>query len=751
MSDRVGASTQGDNSEEKGLHSPKKLQRSIWNQVVEVPVLNSPQQHLNSSLSLRNINLAPSLPAILHQCKPHASHITSLDVSYSIVDGSTISALCAALSKLQSFCAVSCGLEELESDMMWPRGLRQVDLSRNKLTDFPTGIGHLLHLEALNVSGNRIHTLNLAILRLPMLQTLHLLNNPIHNVPKHICREGVCEMRRYLNIEPMPVPVEDKDNCVQSQSKIHSLSFKNLLLQYGHRHVWSESTESGYNSPSQRLFSSCSSLTDQEDEDFNFQLPVFTPYALPEGYTQACNTPLCQIYLPAEYGQNVCIEIVKDLSFHPQVCPNELLVTPVVRIVPHGLTFPSDRPAIVVLSHCTWPNSQEVLVPLCSNTGLYEPPMWTKLEPGCNCEVFQDCITFSTTHFSLFAAVSVLPYPSTKADINNEGGILTLPELSGFKVHVPPDSVHTDIPITVQATVYYADHIKSDHNLSLATACVGLEPHGMEFRTPILVSIPIPDFAAIKTSFQDAQLQLWTSPYIDEYTLHWEQVPNAHISVQEGVSGHIATFQVNHFSFFELLWTICRDTLQTLGYGAAFVYRHLPSRTRYVSIRCQVFMSQPLDDQTFGLLVAVYKFGEPLTTLSNYKWMLADTGSKHTFLKTGELCVSLEGCFEPRRDIGETVLSRRAEIQFAGEDFCLRFEFALRLRDDVMFPLVDHQIIGKLYIHQWDGTTPVELNLIKVPAPVCVDLLICMFVFIIIFCFFVCSQQKAVLVFPKHL
>ena len=714
MSDRVGASTQGDSSEEKGLHSPKKLQRSIWNQVVEVPVLNSPQQHLNSSLSLRSINLAPSLPAILHQCKPHASHITSLDVSYSILDGSTISALCAALSKLQSFCAVSCGLEELESDMMWPRGLRRIDLSRNQLTDFPSGIGRLLHLEALNVSGNRIHTLNLAVLRLPMLQTLHLLNNPIHNVPKHICREGVCEMRRYLNIEPMPVPVEDKDNCVQSQSKIHSLSFKNLLLQYGHRHVWSESTESGYNSPSQRLFSSCSSLTDQEDEDLDFQLPVFTSYALPEGYTQACNTPLCQIYLPAEYGQNVCIEIVKDLSFHPQVCPNELLVTPVVRIVPHGLTFPSDRPAIVVLSHCTWPNSQEVLVPLCSNTGLYEPPMWTKLEPGCNCEVFRDCITFSTTHFSLFAAVSVLPYPSTKADINNEGGILTLPELPGFKVHVPPDSV-SDIPITVQATVYYADHIKSDHNLSLATACVGLEPHGMEFRTPILVSIPIPDFAAINTSFQDAQLQLWTSPYIDEHTLHWEQVPNALISVQEGVSGHIATFQVNHFSFFELLWTICRDTLQTLGYGASFVYRHLPSRTRYVSIRCQVFMSQPLDDQTFGLLVAVYKFGEPLTTLSNYKWMLADTGSKHTFLKTGELCVSLEGCFEPRRDIGETVLSRRAEIQFAGEDFCLRFEFALRLRDDVLFPLVDHQIIGKLYIRQWDGTTPVELNLIKVP------------------------------------
>jgi len=65
------------------------------------------------------------------------------------------------------------------------------------------------------------------------------------------------------------------------------------------------------------------------------------------------------------------------------------------------------------------------------------------------------------------------------------------------------------------------------------------------------------------------------------------------------------------------------------------------------------------------------------------------------------------------RTVGETTLSRRAEIEFAGEDFCLRFEFALRLRD-LLLPLADHQLIGKLHIHQQDGTTPVELNLIKV-------------------------------------
>ena len=710
--------TQVDSSKGEGLLSPKRLQRSIWNQVAEVPPSTSPHPHVHlpSSLSLRSINLAPSLPAILHQCKPHASHIISLDVSYSIVEGSTVSALCRAFSNLQSLCAVNCGLEELDSDMPWPKGLKQIDLSRNKFRKVPSGIGCLMYLETLNISGNLIHTVDLTILQLPMLQKLYLLNNPIKDIPRHVCRAGVSEMRRYFNVEPLPLPPEFEEDSEQQHTRRKSLSCKNLS-KFLNGHPWTESTESGYDSPCQRVFStsSCSSLSDIQ-QDLDPQWPTFHSYTLPRGYTEVASGSLCQVYLPEECGESVNVEIVKDLSLHPQVRSNELLITPVVRITPHGVVFPTDKPAIVALSHCTRPRShgQDVIVPLCSDTGLYDPPTWTRLKCDHRCDVFQD-VTFSTTHFSLFAVISVLPYPFAKTEINpDDGGILTVPELPGFEIYVPPGSI--DIPTTMQATVYYANTESDiDDSLSLATACVGLEPHGMEFTTPVCVSIPVPDFASITTSFQDAQLQLWCSPYIDEHSFHWEHIPNANISVQESpeLSGHIATFQVNHFSFFELLWTICRDTLQRLGYGASVVYKQLSSRTRYVSVRCQVFMSHPSNDLTFGILVAVFKFGDPLTELSNYKWKLADTGNKRMFLRTGELCVSLGGCFEPRGEVGETTLSRRAEIEFAGEDFCLRFEFALRLRD-LPLPLADHQLIGKLHIHQQDGTTPVELNLIKV-------------------------------------
>ena len=704
-------------SEGEGLLSPKKLQRSIWNQVAEVPPSISPNPHLNlpSSLSLRSINLAPSLPAVLHQSKHHASHINSLDISYSIVEARTVSALCRAFGNLQSLSAVNCGLEELDSEMPWPKGLKRIDLSRNKLNKFPNGIACLMYLETLNISGNLIRTVDPAVLQLPSLQKLYLLNNPIQDIPRHVCRAGVSEMRRYLHVEPLPLPEEESE---QLRSRRKSLSSKNLR-KFLREHTWTESTESGYDSPYQRVLStsSCSSLSDIH-HDLDLQWPTFHSDTLPKGYTQVASGSLCQVYLPEECGESVHIEIVKDLSLHPQVHSNELLITPVVRITPHGMMFPMDKPAIVALSHCARPRSQgqEEMVPLCSDTGLYEPPTWTRLESDHRCEVFHDCVTFSTTHFSLFAVVSVLPYPFAKAEINpDEGGILTVPELPGFELYIPPGSI--DIPVTLQATVYYANHTESDidGNLSLATACVGLEPHGMEFTTPVCVSIPVPDFASIKASFQDAQLQLWCSPYINEHTFHWEHVSNTNISVQEGIelNGHVATFQVNHFSFFELLWTICRDTLQRLGYGASFVYNQLPSRTRYVSVRCQVFMSHPLNDLTFGILVAVYKFGDPLTELSNYKWKLADTGNKRMFLRTGELRVSLEGCFEPRGEVGETTLSRRTDIEFSGEDFCLRFEFALRLRD-LPLPLADHQLIGKMHIHQWDGTTLMELNLIKV-------------------------------------
>ena len=686
---------------EEDLKSPRKLQRSIWNQLLPPAGGSRP----SSTLSLRSIDLTPTLPSVLLQCEPYASHINALDVSYSFVDGEAIAALCGSLRCLEEVFAVNCGLVELESSTKWPSSLKLIDLSRNRLTAFPLGIDSLMHLEKLNLSGNFISNVEPSVLKLPKLENLYLLKNPIANIPKNVCREGVLGMRRYFNVQPHPLP----ETRSRESPPVRTFSLRKALLQQ------TESTESGYDS-SGRLASSSSysSLNDIEQEIDLW--PRFHPDVLPEGYTEACQGTLCQIYLPEGCRKDVRFEIVKDISLHPKLRHNEFLMTPVVRITPHGLAFDLNEPAIVVLSHCMKLSGgiQQLVQPLCSSTVLYEPPNWMRID-GDKCEVFNDCVMFHTTHFSLFAVISVLPYPSASIEISpNEGGTLPVLELPGFQIQIPPNSIGSTTTIT--ATVYYVDRPycpEEDNPLALASVCVGLEPHGMEFKHPVEVSIPIPDYAAIKSTFHDASLHLWYSPYINEGVFQWETVDNTPITVHDGLHGHIAVFKVEHFSFFELLWSVCKDTLVRLGYGASFVYRQLSSRTRYVSVRCQVFMSPPLQDLTFGLLVMVYKFGDPLKDLSNYRWMLADTGGKHVFVKTGDISVTLEGHFSPRSEFGETGLSRTATIDFSGQDFCLRFEFALGLRE-LWLPLQDHQIIGKMRVGQWDGTTPIDINLIKV-------------------------------------
>ena len=698
-----------------GVQSPKKLVRSVWNQVAPTGTPGP-----GASLQLRRLHLSPALPVlagVLQQCEPHAAHIASLDLSYSILEEGTVTALCSKLKALETFIAVNCGLTALSPDIPWPRRLRVLDLSRNDLAAFPPGIDVLLYLEKLNLSGNCIASVEPAILRLPKLEKLYLLKNPIENVPKAICRGGIGQMREFFGVEVLPLP-DPKASCNFSKPRRPSGSGQGNL--YRLLLCKTESTESGYDSGA-RLFStsSSSSLNTNDSDPDPDPWPKFHPSRLPQGYADACSEgQLCHVYLPEGCTDQVNIEIVKDLSLHPPVRPNELLITPVVRITPHGLSFDGDTPAIVVLSHCTRPSAcRHGLVPLCSSTNLCQPPYWTRVVESSNdgaagCEMFQDCIVFATTHFSLFAVLSVVPYPTVMAELDpHVGGVLSIPDLPGFHVSIPPDSM--DSRTLVQATVYYADrpcHNHEDSPLALASACFGLEPHGMEFRKPIKITIPIPDLDVIQTAFHDnAMLKLWHSPFITEDTFHWEPIENSPISID----GQTATFSVTHFSFFKLLWALCRDALLRLGYGASFVYSQLSSRARYVSVRCQVFMSVPLPDLTFGLLVIVYKFGEPLKELSNYKWAMADTGDKHVFLRTGDISLTLSGYFEPRGEFGETSLSRCAVVDFTGEDFCLRFEFALRLKE-LQLPLLDHQLIGKLCVSHNDGVTPIELNLIKV-------------------------------------
>ncbi len=728
----VRTSSSSSSSSDAGFEevkSPRKLQRSIWNQVMapQAPDTNHSSAPSSSSLSLRSLDLTlpPTLPAILLHCQPHASHIHSLDIGYSLLSADSLPLLLPTLPCLEELLAVKCGLVELNITTQWPDKLKVLDLSRNKLRCFPQGMDRLLHLKKVNLSGNLIREVDPSVLRLPQLDKLYLLSNPIANIPKVVCREGVLGMRQYFKVEPLTTPGSNSSTSsfLPPNRRASFDRVRNVLL-----HHSESAAESGYDS-SAKLAStstSCSSLNNLENEEGEEMeegglslWPRFCQRALPDGYTEVCEASLCQVYLPEGCRQNISVDIVKDVSLHPRTRPNELLITPVIRISPHGLTFDSEKPAILVLSHCTKPSGCiHRLVPLCSSTAPSQPPVWERMAPTTECEIFKNCVMFTATHFSLFAVVSVLPYPTAAAQIDpNDGGTLFVPDFPGFSVRFPANCIVSPDPSTsVQATVYYTDLPYCLQNaLAQASASVGLEPHGIQFTTPVHVTIPVPDYTAIMATFRGAYLQLWYSPYDSDGLFDWELVEDAAISVSDSPNGYVATFSVSHFSLFELLWSVCRETVTRLGYGAGSLYQHLSSRASYVSVRCQVFMSPPLPDLSFGLLVTVYKFGEPLSDLSNYRWLLADTGSKHVFLRTGEVAVVLDGHFSPRSDLGESEeLRREAVIDFSGQDFCLRFEFALRLREEVGLPLQDHQLLGKLRVGPPNGSAPIDLNLIKV-------------------------------------
>ncbi len=721
MSARRPSSSSSSDAGPEELRSPQKLQRSIWNQVMApAPVPGQPSP-TSSAISLRGLDLTlpATLPSVLLHCQPHAPHIVSLNVSYSILGADTLPRLLSSLPCLEELLAVNCGLEDLDTDIHWPERLTVVDLSRNKLRHFPPGMHRLFFLEKVNLSGNLIREVDPSVLRLPNLKKIYLLSNPVTNVPKVICREGVEKMRRYFRVEPLPFPSTDLNCSMPPTAKLAQIQRVRALR-------CSESAaESGYDSCTRAISTStsCSSLQDfanpeEVGEDGIKMWPQFGPEDLPVGYTEVCKEPLCQVYLPGGCRQQVFIEVVKDISLHPSTRQNELLITPVVQISPHGLRFDSDTPAVVVLSHCTKPShSDHRLVALCSNTASLQPPKWERME-STDCRVFQDCVVFTTTHFSLFAVVLVVPYPTATSQICPiNGGTLTISDFPGFSVHFPANCINSPSPSTVQATVYYADspYSPQDPSVAQASACIGLEPHGMKFITPVEITLPVPDYDSIVSSLHGARLQLWYSPCGGDGVFDWQVMEDAVISINEGRGGHTATFSVSHFSLFELVWSVCRETVARLGYGAGFVYRHLSSGASYVSVRCQVFMSPPLPDLSFGLLVIVYRFGEPLNDLSNYQWLLADTGNKHVFLRTGEIFVALSGHFSPRSDLGESDdLWREAIMDFSGQDFCLRFEFALRLREGVGLPLCDHQLLGKLRVGPPSGSAPIDLNLIKV-------------------------------------
>ena len=644
-----------------------------------------PTSPSRSALKLRGENLTNPLviSEYIDQYKSQANYITHLDISHSITNSATLKHFCIVLGQIRTLIAVECNLSHIDEDTPWPPYLRSIDFSRNRLTSLPQSLSNLLELTELNLSGNLITKLDSSLLVLPRLQKIHLLNNPIQNVPKSVCREGLMHLRQYFQVSPLP-----------SKGSVGSAD---------------------------RMTSYLSSFIDSDT--LVQQWPQFDHNAIPDGYTKAVCSYLYQVYVAEGCNFEIAVEIVKDVSLYPKVKANELLISPVVHISPNGAQFSESEPAIIVVDHCTKPSTSSPIniLPLYSNTSFDQCPHWENLSTKDPPKIFQDCVMFSATHFSLFAVVASVPYPSKSIIVSpEEESLLLMQELPGFRILIPSHSVA--VPTTINTTVYYSDP-PYGIEMSAASACIGVEPSGIRFESPLTVSIPIPHFNEIKKLLPNASLQLYHSSgdEMNKDSLQWELAQDQHHEITTENDTTIVTFETTHFTLMEWIWTVGQGalcSLYKLSLGASNTYKYLTNRSQFVSVRCQVFMTRPSTNLSFGLAVCVFKFGEPLQELSNYPWLVSDSGPKGVDLRVGELRVALKGHFTANKDMNEGLEVNKTLVNFNGDDFCVRMDFALKLLlgDGITLPLNDGQILGKITFTQMNGDRPtvISFNMIKV-------------------------------------
>ena len=340
------------------------------------------------------------------------------------------------------------------------------------------------------------------------------------------------------------------------------------------------------------------------------------------GYICAVQNSFCLVYMPSNYFQKLFVEDV-GVSDNLKLSANEILLTPAVCISPHGLTFSSNKPAIIELMKTvklTKLNDNTKLVPIFSDSAHQE---WKKLNSSSYCEMIDDRVVFDTTHFSYFAVIAQFSLPSATVTINPDDGHqsqpvkLTISQLPGFKVEIPPTCVQSSTDVT--ATVHYDDPklFNSNDRVSLATPCVALEPHNTHFTGRISITIPIPNYVEIIKENPDIKLQLWYSPRFSEgMVAKWKPIEDSDVKISRDCEdNYLATAYITHFTFFTFLWD------KTIDYCMNFFVERIHGR-------CQVFMTRETKFGSFinfGIAVLLYPFRSPYLTWQNYDYILYDS------------------------------------------------------------------------------------------------------------------------------
>ena len=407
---------------------------------------------------------------------------------------------------------------------------------------------------------------------------------------------------------------------------------------------------------------------------------------------------------------NASLESITDHKLHPQLQSNEILLTPIVSLLPHGVTFSHDQPAIIELTKSIIPTDQNPnrqLVPVYS---LNDPLQWKELASH-DCEMLNDRIRFKTTRFSYVSVLARFPFPSACVTVDpkiQQQAEITIQEIPGFKLEISPASVHSKTEIS--ATILYDNPQVTDleqfKDHSLASACVKLEPHNAQFSDKVKITLLIPNYNEILSKYPNVKLELWHSKCSDSgVPILWE-MPAFTIHFSED-GNCLATASITHFCDITAWWS-------------GLLHGCLNFFATHIRGRCQVFMSSEKrwgSFLTFGVAIILYPFHEPYQTVPNHPYLLFDSVVPIDVVA---------GDVECQINLNDTILSKFSdnhspksyrECRGMSRDYSMRVDFNIELATETASSKLPSGPLATLLIkHGFEEVKPHKFNLIKVAS-----------------------------------
>lgn len=409
------------------------------------------------------------------------------------------------------------------------------------------------------------------------------------------------------------------------------------------------------------------------------------------------------------------------MTLQPCLKVSDIVLSPVIRIAPLKIGFCDEHPAIVEMMKTVEfkvPNKKRSILPLFSDSSRSSAPDWKELLSSNQCEVSNDRTIFKTTHTGLFTVVARLPSAYNSVTVKPEDvntAELTVSELPGFKVEIPPTSVN--LSTEIGATIHFDEGELDLKGQVLAPVSVELEPQNLQLNHPVPLTIPIPEYAEIKEKYPEAEVQVWHTPNREE-PKKWKFFEDSDVHVSQSDRGnHEATFHTSKLTKYRYAWNNIEwndevDRIVTQSISNVVVEAELKT----ISGRCQVFMSSEQNvgsHISFSIAALVYPFQEPYQGLLNYSYSLFDSGHIPVEFEIGILHYTLkfEDHLFPNNEIDSTsafltrVLSKSVKLSLhhvARADFPVKLIVSAKLANGMRIAqLLIDQGLGNLSQHEY--------------------------------------------------